>query len=154
MIKKLTLAVTAAAAVVAVAFAAPSLARDAQKKPSHKAVDDIRSQLVAPSSADPNSIAGVIDPAKEKGAVLFLRDPDTGNVQRDPKTGLPAVATDDQGKIKLFKPNDVPDDQKRASTKHQQVVDAANAGDASAKATLADDVAKTKDAVAKHPNGK
>jgi len=48
----------------------------------------------------------------------------------------------------------VPDDQKQANAKHQEVVDAANAGDAGANAALADEAAKTKDAVAKHPNGK
>ena len=121
-------------------------------RPPKAATDQIRRSLLSPS-ADTSDIGGIVDPSKSQGAMIIQRDPATGNVVRDPKTGLPRVLTDAHGNPALFKPGEVPPDQVQAQDKLNQLVQRAQNGDQSALKTLKDEADRTSRAVEAHPNG-
>ncbi len=149
--------VAATAAVVVAAAIATTAAMAANGKADkplpRQAIDQVRNQLVDPPS-DPNSMAGIVDPAKATGFPLIERDPQTGNVVRDPATGLPQVVKDDQGNAKLFKPGDIPADQLQAQAKHEEKQARADKGDKQAQKELKDEDDLTARAIEAHPNGK
>jgi len=153
--KQLLLAALAVATIAVGATTGTALAgADKTAKPPKAAIDKMRAQLEAPSQADPDSISGMVDPAKDRGVALVLRDPATGNVLRDPATGLPQVARDAAGNVMLFKGNEVPDDQRQAQARLDAKMKRAGDGDVAAQNEINDENAKTAAAVKAHPNGK
>lgn len=118
---------------------------DRGPKPPKAAIDQVRSQLERPDPLDPDSIAGQAR-QDAPGFALILRDPETGNVLREPN-GLPMVAKNPDGSTKLFRGSDIPEDQRRAQAKNQERADRAQAGDPRAKAELDDEVNKTNEAI-------
>lgn len=73
---------------------------------------------------------------------MILRDRQTGKVLCHPATGLPQVARDEAGNVKLFKGNEVPKDQKQALAKLDEKVKRAGAGDVQAQDELNDENAR------------
>lgn len=145
--KKRALMVVGGLALVT-ALAAPAVTADPPRPPK-EAVDQLNAILETPSENG----AGVIDAAKDTGGALILRDPQTGNVLRDPATGLPLLARDENGNIKRFRAQDVPAEQRVAQARHDEKQERAAKGDVQAQKELRDEVEKTAQAVKEHPNG-
>ncbi len=134
--------VTVVGAVV-IGITTPGFA-DKPSKPPKLAIDQIRGQLNGPP-ADPDQISGPLRPGAP-GIALVLRDPQTGNVLRDPD-GKPMLARNPDGSLAQFTPDQIPPDQLQAQARHEEKVARANNGDVKAKAELADEEKKTADAV-------
>lgn len=122
---------------------------DRGPKPPKAAIDQIRGKLERPDALDPDSTSGRVRP-DAGGLALILRDPETGNVLREPD-GTPKLARNTDGSIATFLPDQIPPDQLAAQGKYQEKIGKAEKGDAKAKAELADEERKSADAFAKKP---
>lgn len=145
--KRVLVGVAAMGALVA--LASPAVIAD-NEKPPKAAVEHLNRNLATPS---PDG-GGVVDPTKDQGAALALRDPETGFVLRDPATGLPLFARDENGNLKLFRAQEVPAEQRAAQAKMDERMIRAGKGDVKAQKELEEEAEKTRKAVRERPNGK
>lgn len=147
--KKRTIGAALAVVIGGVVFGltTPGLADkpDRGPKPPKAAIDQMRSKLQAPDKLDPDSIGGQGRPGAS-GAALILRDPLTGDVQRE-ADGKPKLARNPDGSVALLTPEQVPEEQKQAQAKHEERVGKANAGDRAEQAHQDNENRKTADAI-------
>lgn len=137
-------------AALAASLAAPAVVGAHGNDNLPKAALDKMNQSLETPSADGG---GIVDPKKDTGAVLVLRDPETGFVLRDPATGLPQVLRDENGKPKQIRPQEVPAEQRLAQGRAEERQQRAGKGDVQAQKELHEEADKTREAVKKHvPN--
>lgn len=137
-------------ATLAAALAIPAVVgADSGDRPPKAAIDKMNKSLTNPSADG----GGIVDPAKDTGAALVLRDAATGLVLRDPATGLPQVLRDEKGNVKQVRAQEVPGEQRMAQAKNDERAKRAGDGDVQAQNELRDEATKTREAVKKHaPN--
>lgn len=114
-------------------------------KPPKAAIDKMKQGIENPTEGG----GGMGDPSQVSGAVLVLRDPETGFVLRDER-GLPRVLTDDKGNAVDIQPQQVPAEQRLAQGRAEERQQRAGKGDAQAQKELQDEAAKTREAIQKH----
>ena len=108
--------VVGAAALVAAGALFGILGRDEAatpnrgSRPPQEAIDQGRAQLVKPDPNDPDSIGGLLKP-DAPGLALVQLDPRTAEVVREPD-GRPKMHRNPDGSLKLFRPEDIPPDQR------------------------------------------
>ncbi len=137
-----------AAMVAALALSSSTSVGADSKRPPKAAVEKMKKGLDNPTADG----GGQGDPTKASGALLALRDPETGFVLRDEK-GLPRVLSDANGKPVEVQPQDVPAEQRLAQGRNEERQKRAGKGDVHAQREILDEAQKTRDAVVKHVPG-
>lgn len=138
--KKRILAVLGGAAMAATLAGPAMVNANGNDRPPKQAVDQMKQSLSEPHGDEGG---GLVDPSKDSGVALVLRDPETGLVQRDPATGLPLV-------VNNVRPQTVPAEQRLAQGRQEERMNRAAQGDVHAQNELRDEAAKTREAVQKH----